>query len=576
LAPAPGSRSTLRAALRYALPYRRDLALVLAISLASTALSLYIPLLSRDLVDRALLGRDPASLVRIVFLFVAMTAAGFGLNVVSGLRYTRASAQILFEMRLDVYRHLQRLSPRYYARTRLGDIVSRINNDVGEVQRVAAEALLASVGNVLFLAGSVFMLFVLDLRLALLSLAFLPPSVWLLLRYRRRLAERVAAFRQSSADIGSFLIETLLGMKLVVISNAQQREVERFRDRNDRFVRSLLSMQLLTYFAGGLPGLVLAGSAGCVFLLGGSRVIAGSLTLGAFVAFMAYQMRLFAPVQALMGLYASLATAAVSLGRVHEILETPPEVVERPDALRLQRVHGDVVFENVSLRFDRGIPALEGVSFRVGPGEVLALVGPSGSGKSTIAELLLRLLDPDSGVVRLDGHDLRSLRLAELRRHVVLVEQEPFLFHASIAENLRYARSEASEAELRAAARAAGIDAFIESLPQQYQTLVGERGRALSAGERQRIAIARAFLADPAVLVLDEPSAALDPSGEAQLAAGYEAIMKGRTTLLVSHRLRLVSRADRVVVLEGARIVEEGSPGALLERQGAFAGLFRS
>ena len=576
MAPAPGSRSTLRAALRYALPYRRDLALVLAISLASTALSLYIPLLSRDLVDRALLGRDPASLVRIVFLFVAMTAAGFGLNVVSGLRYTRASAQILFEMRLDVYRHLQRLSPRYYARTRLGDIVSRINNDVGEVQRVAAEALLASVGNVLFLAGSVFMLFVLDLRLALLSLAFLPPSVWLLLRYRRRLAERVAAFRQSSADIGSFLIETLLGMKLVVISNAQQREVERFRDRNDRFVRSLLSMQLLTYFAGGLPGLVLAGSAGCVFLLGGSRVIAGSLTLGAFVAFMAYQMRLFAPVQALMGLYASLATAAVSLGRVHEILETPPEVVERPDALRLQRVHGDVVFENVSLRFDRGIPALEGVSFRVGPGEVLALVGPSGSGKSTIAELLLRLLDPDSGVVRLDGHDLRSLRLAELRRHVVLVEQEPFLFHASIAENLRYARSEASEAELRAAARAAGIDAFIESLPQQYQTLVGERGRALSAGERQRIAIARAFLADPAVLVLDEPSAALDPSGEAQLAAGYEAIMKGRTTLLVSHRLRLVSRADRVVVLEGARIVEEGSPGALLERQGAFAGLFRS
>lgn len=575
MAPGPASRSTLRAALRYALPYRRDLGLVLGISLSSTALSLYVPLLSRDLVDQALLGRNPASLLRIVFLFVAMTAAGFGLNVVSGLRYTRASARILFDMRLDVYRHLQRLSPRYYARTRLGDIVSRINSDVGEVQRVAAEALLASVGNLLFLFGGIFMLFVLDLRLALLSLAFLPPSVWLLLRYRRRLAGRVAVFRQSSADIGSFLIETLLGMKLVVVSNAQQREVERFQARNDEFVRSLLSMQRVTYLAGGLPGLVLAGSAACVFLAGGSRVIAGSLTLGSFVAFMAYQMRLLAPVQALLGLYASLATAAVSLGRVREILETPPDVVERPDAPPSGRVRGDVAFENVTLRFDRGTAVLDGVSFHVRPGEVLALVGPSGSGKSTIAELLLRLIDPESGVVRLDGHDLRSLRLADLRRAVVLVEQEPFLFHASIAENLRYGRSQASDAELRAAARAVGIDAFIESLPEAYQTLVGERGRALSAGERQRIAIARALLADPAVLVLDEPSAALDPGSEAQVVAGYEAIMKGRTTLLISHRLRLASRADRVVVLDGAKVVEEGPPETLLERRGAFASLFR-
>jgi ATP-binding cassette subfamily B protein len=275
-----------------------------------------------------------------------------------------------------------------------------------------------------------------------------------------------------------------------------------------------------------------------------------------------------------MGLYTGLATARVSLARVDQIFDTAPEVVEADDPIALQQVRGDVSFEEVSLSFDRNSAVLDRVSFSVRAGETLAVVGPSGSGKSTIADLLLRLLDPDAGVVKLDGSDLRTLRLADLRRHVVLVDQEPFVFHATIAENLRYACPNASQADLERATHAAGIGDFIRNLPQQYETPVGERGMALSAGERQRIAIARAFLADPAVLVLDEPTAALDPISERQVVSGYEAIMKGRTTILISHRLELACQADQVVVLDGARIVESGSPHDLQRLQGTFAKLF--
>jgi ATP-binding cassette subfamily B protein len=560
--------------LRYALPYWRRLALVLVLSLVSTALSLAVPYLSKDLVDQALLGRDFRALVRILAIFGGISLASFALNAVSGLRYTRVSADILFDMRLALYTHLQRLSPRFYAHARLGDIMSRINNDIGEIQRIAAETALAWVGNVLFLAGSVAVMLWLDWKLFLVSVALVPASVWALGHYRQRLEGKVATLRQSSAEIGNFLIETVQGMKLVVTSNAQERERERFRRKNEMFVRALMSMQLLSYLAGGLPGLILSGSTLLLFLYGGHQVIQGTLKLGVFVAFLAYQMRLFPPIQALMGLYAGLATARVSLARVGQIFDTAPEVVERASAAPLLNPRGDVRFENVSLSFDRGGPVLDGVTFEARRGETLAIVGPSGSGKSTIADLLLRLLDPDAGTVRIDGVDVREFRLEHLRRAVVLVDQEPFVFHTSIAENLRYARPEASQHQLEDAARAAGIDEFVRGLPLGYDTEVGERGTALSAGERQRIAIARAFLANPAVLVLDEPTASLDPISERHVITGYEAIMRGRTTILITHRLELAMQADRVLVLDGARIVEAGRPDELLDRRAQFATLF--
>ncbi len=563
----------LRRALAYLLPYRGRLAFVLVLSLTGTALSLVLPWLSKALVDDALLARDVSALLRIVALFAGLTLASFLLNVASGLRYTRISAEILFDMRLTLYRHLQRLSPRFWAAMPLGQIVSRINSDIGEIQRVIAEVALAWIGNIVFLTGTVVLLAVLDLRLFLISLVVLPPAIWALVRYRRRLEGEVAVLRERSAGIGTFLIETLQGVRLVVGANAQEREATRFRAHNDGFIDALMSMRRLTYLSGGLPGLLLSAGSAIVFLYGGARVIDGSLTMGTLVAFIAYQMRLLGPVQGLMGLYASLATARVSLRRVNELLDVRAEVVETDDAAPLPAARGHLTLEDASFSFGRGA-VLRGVSLDIRPGEIVAIAGSSGGGKSTIADLLARQLDPDAGRVLLDGHDLRALRLEDVRRHVAVVEQEPFVMNASLRENVRYARPDATDAEIEAACRAAGLADLIERLPDGLETHVGERGRALSAGERQRLAIARAFLADPVVLVLDEATGALDAPTEAQVIRGYEAVMRGRTTIVITHRAALALRADRVVVLEDGRIVEDGPAAELLERAGALRTLF--
>lgn len=562
-----------RRAFAYLIPYWRRLVLVLVISLISTATTLVIPYLSKDLIDHALVGRDLAALQRIVGYFIALGLLGFVLNVTSGLRYTRVSAEILFDMRLSLYAHLQRLSPRFYARTRLGDIVSRLNNDISEIQRVAAEAALAWVGNVLFLIGSLVMMLWLDWKLALVALAPLPISLVALGYYRRKLEGRVAELRQRSADIGSFLIETLQATSLVVASNAQQREQDRFRGLNGAFIDSLMKMQRVTYFAGGLPGSVLSVGSAIAFFYGGMRVIDGSLTLGTMGAFLAYQMRVFAPAQALMGLWASFTTAKVSWSRVLEILDAPIDVVDAPNAIAISNPRGELSFDTVTLGTDRS-RVLEDVSFVAQPGQTVALVGGSGVGKSTIAYLATRLLDPDRGVVRLDGHDVKSLSLSSVRRYVVLVEQEPTLLHATIEENIRYVRPSASSDDVRRAAESAGIARFISALPQGYATVVGERGLAVSAGERQRIALARAFLADPAVLVMDEPTAALDAIAQRQIIEGSREVMRGRTTLLITHRREVAMAADLVVVLDGARVVDAGHPQELAERSAAFARLF--
>ena len=564
----------IRRLLGYVAPYWRRLVLVLVLSLLGTGLSLLMPYLARALVDRALLGRDVNALVQIVVAFAGLTLLSFALNVVSGLRYTRVSAEILFDMRLALFRHLQRLSPRFYARMPLGQIASRINSDIGEIQRVAAEVALSWVGSVVFLVGAVAILISLDPLLFAVSLAVLPLSLFALVRYRRRLEDSVAAVRDSSAGIGTFLIEGLQGMRLVVSANAQEREAARFRRHNDGFIDALMRMRRLTYVSGGVPGLLLAFGSGLVFLVGGWRVIDGAITMGTLVAFVAYQMRLLGPVQGLMGLYASIATARVSLRRVHEILDTPPDVVDADGAAALSDVRGEVVLEDVTFTFDRGAPVLDRACLAIAAGERVALVGTSGVGKSTIADLLVRQLDPAAGRILVDGHDLRTLRLADVRRHIAVVEQDPFIFNTTVAENIRYACPDAAIADVVAAARAAGLGDLLDRMPQGIDTPVGERGRALSAGERQRLAIARALLADPAVLVLDEATGAVDPATEAQVVAGYEAAMRGRTTIIISHRLEPARRADRVVVLDRGRIVEEGAADALMTRGGAFAGLF--
>ena len=563
-----------RRALDFVRPYGWALAPVVILSLLGTGLGLVLPYLSKLLVDDALVAQDFDALLNIVGLFVGITAASFLMNVLSGMRYTKVSADILFDMRLDLYRHLQRLSPRYYAKTPLGDVVSRINGDIGEIQRVTAEATLAWLGQLIALVGTVGMLIYLDIQLFFAGLITLPPALFALLRYRRQLEARVRDLRERSADIGTFLIETLQGMRAVVGANAQEREVDRFRNKNDSFIDALLSMRLFTYLAGGLPGLLLTTGTGIVFLYGGYRVINGATTLGTFVAFMAYQMRLMAPIQGLMGLYSNLATARASLVRVHEIRDSPPEVIEAAASKSLPVCKGEVTLEEVHYGFGRGGEVLAGVNLVIPAGQVLAIVGTSGSGKSTIADLLSRQLDPDEGRILLDGNNLCDLFLAQVRRHIVVVEQSPFIFHATVAENVRYARPEATEADVRQAIHAAGLSDLMDSMPEDLNTVVGERGSQLSAGERQRVAIARAYLAEPSVLIFDEATGALDPMSEAAVLSGYDALMRGRTTVLITHWIDLARQADRVVVLKNGRVAEDGRLSDLETRGTAFRDIF--
>ena len=567
-------KSDYKRVLAFVTPHWRRLALVLALGLVSTLLGLAQPYITKLLIDEALLSRDMSALVTVAVLMVVVTVLGFALNIFSSYRYTAASADILFDMRLAVFGHLQRLSPRFFARTRLGEIVSRINNDISEVQRVAADTVLSAINNAIFLAGSVTIMLLLNWKLFLVSVALVPVSVLALRRYRARLADRVQQVRERSAGIGSFLIENLMGMRVVAAMNAEHREAERFREKNREFVRALLSMQLTSFLAGALPGTVLTLSTALVFLYGGKLVIEGALSVGSLVAFMAYHMRLLSPVQNLMGLYTSIATARVSLARVFEILDAPVDVEDDPRAAPLGAIKGDIEFCGVRFSHDRESAVLDSVSFLIPAGSFCAIVGSSGVGKSTVADLLLRFYDPESGAIRLDGRDLRDIRLADLRREVVLVEQSAFLFNATIAENIRYGRVDATEGEIREAARAASIDSFIRGLPLGYDTEVGERGQTLSAGERQRIALARALLRNPAVIVLDEPTASLDPATEQQIATELYSAMAGRTLIIISHRPSLVRMADQVVVIQDGRIVEAGPPAELFARGVTSALLF--
>jgi ATP-binding cassette subfamily B protein len=537
-------------------PYTRRLLLILATSLVATALGLAQPYLSKLLIDVALLHRDWRALCWVAAGMFGVTVFGFALNILSSYQYVRVSASMLFDMRVALYRHLQTLSPRFYAKWRLGDLVSRLNNDIGEVQRVSADSLLAVLSNVVFFAGSVAMMLWLNWRLFCVSTVLVPLCLYTFSRYQRKLTVFTRLLRERAADVGSLFVDTLIGMRTVVASNAGKYEEGRFRQRNSAFVDTLLRLQMTSFLTGALPGTILTASTALVFLYGGKMIIDGKMTIGTLVAFMAYHVRLLSPVQNMMNLSASLAAARVSLARIFELLDTPAEVVEQPNALSLGPIRDKIVVEDVVLRHDRE-DVLNGVSFEIQAGMFCAILGPSGAGKSTIADLLVRFLDPDCGRITVDGVDLRALRLEDLRREIVLVDQTPHLFNASIAENISYLHVETSRGEIETAGREAGLDELIRRLPEGYDTQTGERGLALSAGERQRIALARALLRKPSVLLLDEPTSALDPATERIVARNLRQSMRGRTVIVITHRPALSEMADQVVNLREGKVWTE-------------------
>ena len=533
-----------RKVLPFMTPHWRPLVLVILIGLLATLSGLAQPWLTRDLIDRALMRRDFDALARVASLLVVITLAGFVLNASSSYFYTRVSAQVLFDMRLALFRHLLALPPGFFARTKMGEIVSRMNNDIGEVQRVTGDALLSILSNVIFLIGSTVLMLYLHPRLFGVSVVLLPLSLWAVHRYQARLAKHVETLRQRSADIGSFLIESLLGIRLIVATGREEAQSERFREHNAGFVDALLKMQVTSFFAGAIPGTVLTLSTASVFLYGGKLVIDGELTIGGLMAFLAYHMRLLAPVQNLMSIYTSLVTGAVSLGRVSALFDVKPAVVSGTRSVTSG--NGDLELRGVSF-FHGETRILENFSMRIPAGKITVLSGPSGAGKSTIADLCIRLYDPSEGSIHLDGVDLKELRLEDLRQLVAVVEQVPFLTHASIADNLRFAAPEATQQQLEDAATQAQIHVFITRLPEGYATIVGERGLSLSAGERQRIALARTFLRKPRILILDEPTSALDAETESRLAESLHRM--GLTLLIITHRRDLLEGADQVIEL---------------------------
>ncbi|MBC7927063.1 MAG: ABC transporter ATP-binding protein [Bryobacteraceae bacterium] len=531
-----------------ALPYLRPqaplLGIIIVISVISTGTGLLAPLVNQRLIDEGLLARNFRTLWVAALVMGLLTVFGFLTNVLSSYLYVRLSARALFQMRLDLYRHLQRLSPRYHARSRMGDFISRLNNDVSEVQRISGDVLMALLSNVVFLAGSVFIMVRISPLLFACSVALIPPALWLSRKAQIRLAAHVKILRERSAGIGSFLIESLTALRLTVVVNAQEREVQRFGRENQSFVDALMRMQLTNFLAGAIPTAAVTLSSSAVFLLGGWQYLQGVLSLGALVAFLAYHSRLLSPVQNLMSLYGSLVTGAVSLRRMFEVLDLPVEVQEPEHPIHVSSWDGEIEFENVWFAYGTE-PVLKGVNFQLTPGTVTLLSGPSGAGKSTIADLMLRLCDPAEGCIRLDGHDLREIPLATLRDQIAIVEQMPILFHGTVGENIAYARPEASKAELEAAAADAAL-----TLP--LDTQVGERGAALSAGERQRVAIARALLRDPRVLILDEPVSALDAERRSTIRDTLERVLVNRTVLVITHEESILD--GRWIRLRSGRI----------------------
>ena len=619
------SRAILMRVWGYARPYLPRILIMLVVVLLMNGVGLVPPLLMRDLIDNALPNGDGS---RLNLLALGMVAV----PILSGLlgmaqRYIGAviGESVICDLRCAVYNHLQLMSLRFFTDTKTGEIMSRLNNDVVGAQRAVSSTLVSLVSNAVAAIATVAIMISLDWRLTLISMIVLPlfllpgktgaPILRRIVRQQMTLNAQLNALANETLNVSGALIVKLFGRT--------ETETSRYAARAGA-VRDIGVRQALVGQSFGLIfSLTAAVGTAIVFWVGGQLVLSGVITTGTIVAFGVYLSQLYGPLSALANARVDVATALVSFERVFEVVDMPIEIAELPAPVVLTHVTGRVEFDRVSFSYFRSadakpgglsnvvrrgraevvgaltgalasdsksesstaeIPpaevplmlALENVSFTADPGQLIALVGPSGAGKTTTTYLLPRLYDPTDGRITIDGHDLRELSLSTLAENIGMVTQETYLFHDTIRANLLYAKPNASQAEIESACQAANIAEMIESLPERYDTVVGERGYRLSGGEKQRIAIARVILKDPRILVLDEATSHLDSRSEALIQAALERVMAGRTSIVIAHRLSTILKADRIVVLDHGQVVESGTHRDLMARGGLYAHLFET
>jgi ATP-binding cassette subfamily B protein len=527
---------------------------ILALSLAATGIALAQPYVTRLLIDRGLIERQPAVVLRLAALMVALVAASTALGWVNLRAYTTVSARILFGMRERTYRHLLALSPDFHARTGAGELIARLDGDIAELQRFGLDSLLTAVNALIALAGTLAILAWMSGPLALIALVLLPAQLAYLRLARPRVEQATRRLRERSTAISRFLVDTLTEAKFIQAAGGAERETARLGGLNAAMLEALVEQQRVGFLAGGVPGLLGTLGTAAVFVVGGYVVAEGRLSVGTLIAFTVYLARAAGPAQSLLGLYVAWQRARVSIDRVGALWRERPAVASPAEPVALpEAARGEIRFEGVGFR--RGeLPVLQGIDLAVPAGSKVGLLGPSGAGKSTLVDLLVRHYDPDAGRITLDGIDVRRLDLADLRRRIAVVSQELALLPISIAENIRYPDPHVPDETVRLAARRAQADGFIEALPEGYDSVIGYRGLTLSGGQRQRLAIARALVRDPLVLVLDEATNALDAAAERSVIGEIDTLFAGRTRIIVTHRAEALEDVDLLLELGEGRI----------------------
>ena len=566
--------SSLRRLTHYVAPYRLMIAAAALLFILSTALNLAFPLISGQLVNAVTGIPVGLSAEQIISILIAVFVARAFVDIGSQMLLAHAGEAVTRDLRQEVYAHLQTLGLGFFANRRTGELTSRLSSDVTVVRTALVNNLATLVSSLLTVIGSAALIVTINWRLTAIVVLVFPLATIVARLYSHLLRPQATQVQDKLADANAVAEEAINGVRVVKAFGREAYEVQRFDAASQAAFRSALRLARIRATFGPLIGLMFFFPLVGILWFGSREVSAGRLSAGELVAFLIYGGVIAGGISSLANIVTQFQEAIGATRRLFEILDTPPEVRDAPDARPIESVQGRITLEQVCFAYEQGIEVLHDISLEIAPGEVLALVGPSGAGKSTLFNLIPRFYDPTSGVVRLDGHDLRTLTIASLRANIAIVPQDTLLFSGTVRENILYGNLEASEAEMIAAAKAANAHEFIQALPQGYDTLVGERGIKLSGGQRQRVAIARAILKNPRILLLDEATSSLDSESEGLVQEALSRLMQGRTTIIIAHRLSTVQIADRIAVLDKGRLVELGTHEALMARQGLYYKLY--